>query len=125
NNSELHHQHHYLKIHLKGKGGNTFGVGAKVYVYANGQPQYQELMPVRGFQSSVNPELVFGLGSTTTLDSLVVVWPDSSVQTLFDVTTDQTLTLHQEEAAFIKNNNPKPKQTIFQEVADNLDIDYK
>jgi hypothetical protein len=47
------------------------------------------------------------------------------VQTLLDVTVDQTLTLHQEEAAFIKNNTPKPNQTIFQEVAGNLDIDYK
>ena len=125
NNGELHHQHHYLKIHLKGKGGNTFGIGAKVYVYANGQPQYQELMPVRGFQSSVNPELVFGLGNTTTLDSLVVVWPDSAVQTLLDVTVDQTLTLHQEEATSMKNHTPKLKQTIFQEIASKLDIDYK
>jgi len=64
---------------------NTFGTGSKVILYERKMKQQQEMIPVRGYQSSVNYELVFGLGQTTTLDSLLVIWPDSSVQTLQNV----------------------------------------
>ena len=42
----------------------------------------QELAPTRGFQSSVDYVLTFGLGARDTVDSLKVVWPDGRVSTL-------------------------------------------
>jgi hypothetical protein len=89
---------HYLKVNLKGKGMNTFGIGAKVTIYTNGMPQLLEQMPTRGFESSVEPVLDFGTGSYKKVDSLKVVWPDMKMQVLKNISTNATITLTQTDA---------------------------
>ncbi|WPP48625.1 VCBS repeat-containing protein [Catalinimonas niigatensis] len=117
---------HYLKIRLEGQKKNSFGIGAKVYVYADGKTQYQEMIPVRGFQSSVNYELVFGLGKENTIDSLKVIWPDGKQQKLENLTTDQTLTLDYTAAQPVQE--PKaisPVPALFQPTESNLNIAFE
>jgi enediyne biosynthesis protein E4 len=89
---------HFLAVRLEGAGGNTGGLGAKVFVHRAGTVQLLEQMPTRGFQSAVDPRLHFGLGTAARVDSLTVVWPDGRAQTLRDVAADQTVTLRQAEA---------------------------
>ena len=60
---------HYLKIILNGTGKNTLAIGAKVTLIANGEIFFQELNPTRGFQSSVDTRLNFGLGDITIIDN--------------------------------------------------------
>jgi enediyne biosynthesis protein E4 len=67
-------QHHYIAIKPVGLSPNTFGYGARVIVYSKGLKQLQEQMPCRGFQSSVNPILTFGLGTNAIVDSIVIQW---------------------------------------------------
>ena len=55
-------QNHYLKVALKGSAATGLGIGAKVKLYCKDQLFYQEEFPVRGFQSSVDPVLNFGIG---------------------------------------------------------------
>ena len=98
NNSETLLNNHYLAVRCQGTGLNTHGIGAKVRGYAGDAVYFQELMPTRGFQSSVNPEMLFGLGEAPQLDSLVVQWPTGEAQTLRNMATNQTLTLRQAEA---------------------------
>ena len=43
---------------------------------------YQEQSPVRGFESVVDPVLNFGLGKNSTVDSLVIIWPNNKMQKL-------------------------------------------
>ena len=88
----------YLQIELKGTGKNTFGLGAKVTVYAGGQQQYAEQMPTRGYLSTVSPILHFGLGSLAAVDSVHVIWPDGKAQTLMNVGANRRITVHQENA---------------------------
>ena len=102
NNSETLSGHNYLKIVCQGNDKNTWGIGTKVYLHIAGKVLFQELMPVRGFQSSVNPELVFGVGEATRIDSIVVVWPTALAQTLKNVATNQTLTLQQQDASPVR-----------------------
>src|SRR5205807_5853609 len=90
---------HYLQVVLRGSGANTAGIGAKVMVEQGGTRQFLEQMPTRGFQSSVDPRLHFGLGRATRIDSLLVIWPDRRTQVLTDVAADRTLTLLQRDAA--------------------------
>src|SRR6266436_4815290 len=71
---------HYLQFVLKGSGANTAGIGAKVIVKQGGMTQLLEQYPTRGFQSSVDPRLHFGLGSAEQIDSLTVIWPDRRQQ---------------------------------------------
>ena len=78
NTSEQLPQHAYLSIQLIGKGKNTQAIGSKVRVYQNGQVQTLELMPARGFQSSVDSRLHFGFETDKRLDSLIIDWPDGS-----------------------------------------------
>jgi enediyne biosynthesis protein E4 len=81
----------YLKVKLQFDGKNTFGIGTKVISYINRKMQYKELQTTRGFQSSSEPIIHFGYGKTNIIDSLVVIWPDKTYQTLQKVKTNQTL----------------------------------
>ena len=89
---------HFLTVLLEGSGANTDGIGAKVVVRHGDTRQLLEQMPTRGFQSSVDPRLHFGLGPAGTVDSLIVVWPDRSFQVLTGVEADRRITLSQEDA---------------------------
>lgn len=71
---------HYLRIKLQGPPGNPFGYGAKVEIIGDGRIQVQEQLPTRGFQSSVEPVLHFGLGKFAYLELVRVHWPDGKCQ---------------------------------------------
>jgi hypothetical protein len=88
----------YLKIRLKGSDRNTWGIGAKVKVYCQGHLYYQEQMPVRGFQSSVDPVLNFGIGTAASADSVIVIWPDDKMQRLLSIPARQTLVVNWKDA---------------------------
>src|ERR1017187_4926189 len=88
----------YISLSLKGKGLNSKGVGAKVYLFSQGHLQYEELMLTRGFMSSSEPKLHFGLDSLRSIDSLLVVWPDQKYQLLRNVPVNKELVLQQREA---------------------------
>ena len=88
----------YLQVQLRGAGANTGGIGAKVIVRAGGKTQLLEEMPTRGFESSVDPRLHFGLGSAKSIDSVTVIWPDRRFQVLKDVAVNQSITLSQQDA---------------------------
>src|SRR5438034_8308078 len=85
-----------------------------------------EQMPTRGFESSVDPRLHFGLGASTRIDSLIVMWPDRRYQVLTDVTVDRTLTLSQQDAAGRSPALPPlPPLPPFSDVTAGLGIDFK
>ncbi len=84
-----------LTITLRGSGANTSGIGAKVYVYSGGHMQFQELMLTRGFMSSSEPRLHFGLDSAQQADSVLVVWPGGSYQLLTRVAAGRPLTVRE------------------------------
>lgn len=88
----------YLSVKLSGAAQNAFGLGAKVLLHHHEGVLYQEQMPTRGFQSSVEPVLHFGLGKVARLDSLEVRWPTGEYQVVKEVAANQTITLRQSEA---------------------------
>jgi enediyne biosynthesis protein E4 len=89
----------YLTVELRGAGGNTAGIGTKVIVAYGDTRQLLEQSPTRGFESSVDPRLHFGLGHVQQIDSLTVIWPDRRFQMLTDVAVNRVLTLSQTDAA--------------------------
>ena len=116
----------YLKIALQGEGKNSFGIGTQVTVYYNHTLNYQEEMPSRGFESSVDPRMNFGLGKTKIIDSVVVKWPDGKVKLLKAVLPNQTITVKQRESALPKLplvKQPAPIQ-IIEQSAGNHGIDF-
>ncbi|HTM91941.1 MAG TPA: FG-GAP-like repeat-containing protein, partial [Flavisolibacter sp.] len=103
----------YFDIQLKGSGKNTFGIGAKLYCYANGITQFLEQMPTRGYQSSVTSVLHFGLGSAGEVDSLKIIWPDGAVEKLEKLKPNQRMTLEQQNAKRLEELAIVPKQKLF------------
>ncbi|MFH4969431.1 VCBS repeat-containing protein [Gaetbulibacter sp. M240] len=82
---------HYLKLKLRYKKGNSFGIGTKVISYHNGIKQYKQLFNSKGFQSSSEPVIHFGYGAVRKVDSITIIWPDNTFQTVEDIKTNQTL----------------------------------
>lgn len=91
-------QNHFLQVNLAGEGGNRFGIGTKVVLKTKAGMTMQHNMPTRGFMSSVEPRLTFGLGAQTNVDSLWVLWPNGTGQILTNLKTNQSLTLKQTDA---------------------------
>jgi enediyne biosynthesis protein E4 len=122
-------KNNFLKVKLQGEGGNTFGVGAKVFLKYKGELQYQQLMPTRGFQSSVEPVLNFGLGKNTLVDSVVVIWTNQKMQILTNIPANKPLTVKQLNAnsdgvAWL-NVFTKRGETMFAEMKNPLDFTHK
>ena len=117
NNSE----NNYLKINLMGKAPNTFAIGSIVEVYNKDNTIRQELVPSRGFQSSIEYRLTFGLDKTEEVDSIIVIWPNKKFQKIDKTKVNQQLTFNIEDAKddFIIGNNRKLK-TYFKEVNSDL-----
>lgn len=108
NNSELLNKNSFLRVQLKGDKQNSLGFGAKVILYAKGVKYFQEQIPVRGFQSSVDPVLNFGLGENQIIDSLFIIWPNDKSQIIKNVKVNQTLTLDVKNANLDLKFNPIP-----------------
>ncbi|MDO6515713.1 VCBS repeat-containing protein [Zobellia uliginosa] len=116
----------FLKIRLKYGQHNPFGLGTKVFSYTQGQLQYKELYTVRGFQASSEPILHFGYGKTEKIDSLRIVWPDGTYQTLTDIATNQSLVIQPENTKKFNYSNLRPQQEpLFEKVENNLGIDFQ
>ena len=88
NNSRELNKHHYFGAALKGDTANLFAVGSKIIIHAAGQKFFRELVPCRGFQSSMDYRQVIGLGAISKIDSVVIQWPDLSQTVLKQVHVD-------------------------------------
>ena len=112
---------HYLKIKFQGYAANPFGIGTRVKITTGSGIQTLQNFNTRGFESSVEPHLLFGVGSAETIDSLEVIWPDKTKQVLTDIRANHTLTLHHFDARemVVADLIPTPLPTpLFVEVSD-------
>ncbi|GAB4478324.1 MAG: VCBS repeat-containing protein [Thermoflexibacter sp.] len=148
NNAEKLEQNNYLKVKLLGQEKNTLGIGAKVIVFAKETPEinigisnspkmlFLEQAPARGFQSSIDPVMNFGLGKNNSIDSLVVIWSSGRKQVLMQVKVNQQIVLEEKNAQYAANQTPESAktfslsevhntQTIFQDITQQINLDYK
>lgn len=91
----------FLSLSFNGNDANTTGIGAKAYVFQNGKVQYQQLMLTRGFQSSSDTRLHFGLGDNAIIDSLLIVWPNQKYEVLKNITANKQISINQKEATSV------------------------
>lgn len=73
---------HWLQVRLEGDGKNTHAIGARVTVVAGADTMMQEVNPSRGFQSSMDYVLTFGLGMHDSASALRVEWPNGTASAL-------------------------------------------
>ncbi len=115
---------HFLRVNLKGADKNTFGIGAKVYLYQQGKTQYLQSMPNHGFQSSSDHILVFGLGNNPTIDSVTVIWQNDMKQTLRSPKADTELVLEQRSATQQYILTPPATHRYFADISTQSGINY-
>ena len=88
---------------------NRFGIGNKVFIYTNTGIQFQELSPMRGFQSSVDYRLYFGLENTSRIDSIKIIWNNNEESILKDLKINFHHTIN--ESNTLKNDNNSTKKS--------------
>lgn len=89
----------YKNLSIEKKIGNYINIqlnsdkktGAKCYVFAGQNAQYQQFTPTHGYQSSIMTPLHFGLGKNEKIDSLVIVWNDGKIQKQTNIKANQML----------------------------------
>src|SRR5438094_3350291 len=120
NNARTLTQNRFLQVRLEGAGANRFAIGAKVTLWSGTRQFFQELEPTRGFQSSVDYILTFGVGQRDTLDSVRVEWPgrEARVSVMRHVAVNQRLTIRQAEALATPAPGPRPLTPLFTDVTD-------
>ncbi len=112
----------YLKIELQGPPTNPLGVGAKVQIKSGNRIQELQHFPTRGFESSCEPGLIFGLGETTEVDELTVIWPDLSTQRWTKVGSQQKILAKYAEAKEKYQVQSNTSKTLFADLSNNLFI---
>lgn len=107
-------RNNHIRIDLDGPKGNTDGLGAKVTLYHGDSIQYFENKTVRGYLSSIEPVVHFGLGKLTKIDSIRVVWNDGKENIIRDVDVNQLIRVSYADAVSKKWAKPEPSP-VFQE----------
>ena len=107
----------YLQLKLSGPPDNPFGIGTKVCVNTELDQQCNKLFVSRGYMSSTDYRLHFGLGHSEQIHSLEITWPDGKYQSITNPEINKMHTLSYEEAttdAPVQSNKPR----LFTEVSD-------
>lgn len=117
----------YLRIKLHGTGGNLAALGTQVTISSQGKEQNIDFSTYRGYLSTVEDVIHFGLGGESRVDSLSVVWPDFSRQTLKGINGNQTIHVYQKDAVSSSDRQlyGKDRNGYFKEVSNTLQIRYK
>jgi enediyne biosynthesis protein E4 len=126
NSRTFYPENNFLQLELIGQGMNTGAIGTQVRLLAGEDKFYMEKMPNRGFQSSVDPVLTFGLGGHSQIDEIQVQWPDGKISILKNIPTNQKLVLKWEEAEDLKDFIffQKPSQQLFKKFNDQKILNY-
>jgi len=104
---------HWLQIDVQEKKGNTDGIGTIVDLYEGGNHQHQLLITNKGFFSSSEPIVHFGLGTSTMIDSIILQWPDGQKEIMKSVKADQRLVWKRSTGTNFKDYPAKKTSPLF------------
>jgi hypothetical protein len=120
--------HQYLKIKLNGSASNVEGIGAKIQLFYSGkegrEQQYYEHYLSRGYKSSVDPTVHFGLGEVTLIDSIQIIWPDRRSQLLTGISSNQLITLDYQDADAYQEIEQAVPDPLFLEMTDRIGLEH-
>lgn len=91
-------KHHYLRLKLNGPKANPFGIGAKIKISHNNKEQFVEHTMTRGYLSSVEPYIHFGLGNSDSVAKVQITWPDGRINSYINIPADQVLQVNHHDA---------------------------
>ena len=125
NNSVEKNLGNYLGLKLQGSAKNPLGLGAKITIKTSSGIQYQEHTMTRGFQSSVDPNIHFGLGEENEIEDLTIVWNDGKIQTLNSLKANQILNLNYQDSSNPSKTILEPEKSFFVDITEQSGIEYR
>lgn len=114
----------FLKIKVEGSENNTFGIGAKAIIHHNGTTQMLENTVTRGFISSVEHGLFFGLGKDVEVEKVEVIWPNGTSNTFENVGANQVLVAKSSNAKPVIQEKTNETKYVAELMAKDLGLDY-
>ncbi len=105
---------------------NTKAYGAKITLKTtDGNQQYQELYPVRGYQSTVTQDILFGLSKQQTIQEIIITWPNNKETILKHIEADQTIEVKQSGALIKDSKALTPATKIFSDITATSGITFR
>ncbi len=125
NSNELAPENHYLRLQLRGTPQNKSAIGASVVIFADKQIQRKSILSGRGYLSQPEHIVHFGLGNTTLVDSIKIIWPGGDSQVMDRTPVDTTLQIAYDprKSASLKIAKADSLST-FMEVTDNYNLTH-
>ncbi len=108
NNARQLNHNNYIGVFLQGTDKNRFAVGSKIKVYEGGQVLSREVIPSRGFQSSMDYKVIIGLGKAAQIDSMIIQWPDLTYSEYFHPEINKVHLLKETEEKRFPFQPPRP-----------------
>lgn len=102
----------YITLKLNYKNANKSGIGSKAIVYSNNKKQLKQLFKSRGFLSSTDDQLHFGLNTISKIDSIEILWPDNGKTHLKNPTINQTLVINYDENNVVTNISNNSENSV-------------
>ncbi len=115
----------YLSIQLKGSDQNKIGIGTKATLYADGKVQFLEQNNVRGYMSSVDSRLHFGVSNAMQIDSIKIEWPDGKMQLIKKVAANKQITINYKDAKYEEPYKETEVPFLFADVTNELILPFK
>lgn len=88
---------HFITFDLQGTTSNHDAIGTKVKIYGPWGTQVREVRAGESYGTINSAHLHFGLGQITTVDSVFILWPSGSSQTLYNVAADQFINIREND----------------------------
>ncbi|HTJ48961.1 MAG TPA: VCBS repeat-containing protein [Cyclobacteriaceae bacterium] len=88
----------FVRLVLNGPKNNVHGIGATVKMFSKEKQQIRSAYTVRGFLSSVENTIHFGLGHVSLVDSAVITWPDHKQTIVKNIKANQTIHVNYQDA---------------------------
>ena len=114
---------HAVIFDLRGTVSNRFGVGATVRLETDAGPQVRTLTLARGYLSTSEPMVHFGLGTATTIRRVTVEWPSGLRQEFADLAADRRYTVTEPAGPAAPPAPPPRRETQFTEISEKLQLD--
>jgi hypothetical protein len=115
----------YLKFVLKGTRMNTQAFGTRITITDESEKFYSEQMPIRGFESSVDPRPNIGLGARDTVDNVWIQWPDGTEYEMKNVATNQVISLEMGKHVIQVVQEPYEEELLFSKILNVIDYKHK
>ena len=121
NNAREINHNNYVGFSLRGRGKNSFAIGSKIKLFAGGEIFTRELVPSRGFQSSVDYKIIIGLGKVTLIDSVLITWPDRTFSKFQNIAANEVHIIHQPAQGNLMQDSAQHEPTFFSAVKNNFE----